>query len=127
MRLLIVVFAFLLSGCVSEISTLTARGDVNGVQQELAKGVDKASLNEALCRASESGHYQLAKLLIEKGADSNQKECHIIKTPLCGVFYGDNGASYGHEHASIVELLVKNGAEINGPVCINDTHLITRF
>jgi ankyrin repeat protein len=108
---------------------------------------DKNQLNTYLHLASDRGHKDIAELLIEKGANINQK-VWSGNTPLhCASLYGHkeivelliaNGATFDEEneigetplhfasakgHKDIVKLLIENGANINQENEISETPL----
>lgn len=90
----------------SALGDLVRHGDVAGVASALDKG---AAINEvdgvtALYIACEAGNAELAKLLINRGADVNLP-VSWQRTPL----YAANKAG----HADVVKLLLDNGANPN--------------
>jgi len=90
----------------SDLGDLVKKGDVAAVTSALDKG---AAINEvdgvtALYIACEAGNVELAKLLIDRGADVNLP-VSWQRTPL----YAANKGGY----ADIVKLLLENGANPN--------------
>ena len=87
-------------------------GDIATVQRLLAGGLGAdATLEEgenfaptALIAAAENGHLDIAKLLLEKGANANAIDAEGW-TPL--MFAAQNG------HSEMAQLLLARGAEIN--------------
>lgn len=64
--------------CTPAIIQATNRNDLAGVQRELARGADlndtDPDYHTPLIRAVQLGHFAIAKLLIERGADVNQPD-----------------------------------------------------
>ncbi|MER8465354.1 ankyrin repeat domain-containing protein [Mesorhizobium sp. M1409] len=101
-----VLWLFTLPAQASHLGDLVRNGDVAAVTSALDKG---AAINEidgvtALYIACEGGNVELAKLLINRGADVNLP-VSWQRTPL----YAANKAG----HAEIVKLLLDNGADPN--------------
>jgi cytochrome c len=101
-----VLWLFALPAQASNLGDLVKNGDVAAVTSALDKG---AAINEidgvtALYIACEAGNAELAKLLIDRGADVNLP-VSWQRTPL---FAANKGG-----HAEIVKLLLDNGADPN--------------
>jgi cytochrome c len=101
-----VLWLFTLSAQASSLGDLVKQGDVAGVASALDKG---AAVNEidgvtSLYIACEGGNVEMAKLLIDRGADVNLP-VSWQRTPL----YAANKGG----HADIVKLLLDNGANPN--------------
>lgn len=95
---------FALSVEASELGELVKHGDVAAVASALAEG---AAINEidgvtALYIASENGNAEMARLLIDQGADVNLPG-KFQRAPI--------GAATKGGHAEIVKLLLDNGAD----------------
>ena len=142
--LTLVVAVFLIAGgtCRAGIVEAVIAGDVEKVEDLLtngadpnAKGKDSFSL---LHFAARHGHAEVAKLLIEHGADVNDRNRYVYTTPLHEAAANGHAAvaklllehgartdvtSYGHEtpfdmavangHAGIVGLFIEHGADVN--------------
>jgi Ankyrin repeats (3 copies)/Domain of unknown function (DUF3471) len=82
-------------------------GDLAKVQELLAAGVDVNAANKygatALAYASDKGHTEVVKLLLEKGANPNSKDTFYNSTPL--------NWAVQKGHAEIVRALLEKGAE----------------
>jgi cytochrome c len=105
-RALWVLWCFTLPAQASNLNDLVKNGDVAAVTSALDKG---AAINEidgvtALYIACEKGNLDLAKLLIDRGADVNLP-VSWQRTPL---YAATNGG-----YADIVKLLLENGADPN--------------
>jgi len=59
------------------------------------------NINASLCRASENGHLEVVKLLVEKGADIHADNDYSLKW------------ASGNGHLEVVKLLVEKGANIH--------------
>jgi cytochrome c len=106
MRASWVLWLFALPAQASNLGDLVKNGDVAAVASALDKG---AAINEidgvtALYIACEAGNLELAKLLIDRGADVNLP-VSWQRTPL---FAANKGG-----YADIVKLLLNNGADPN--------------
>ncbi len=84
------------------------KGDVAKVRKFLASGVDVNAKTEyggtALAFACDRGNVELAKLLIENGADVDTKDSFYSATPMSWAMM--------HGHLDILELLVNAGATV---------------
>jgi outer membrane protein assembly factor BamB len=82
-------------------------GNVTAVAKELDAGVDvnaaTAYHSTALCFASDRGHTDVVRLLLERGANPNVKDSFYGKTPLMGAQMG--------KHYDLITLLLQRGAE----------------
>ena len=94
------------SGNYQKVDELLKKGvDVNGPgKYELPTSRGIRGYNNALEAACYGGHYDIAKLLVSKGADVNFSSI-FGKTPLYSAVYGGN--------IDIVKLLLDNGAKVN--------------
>ncbi len=83
------------------------KGDLAGVKKALDDGVDVNSATEygatALTYASDRGNLDIAKLLVEKGADVNKKDTFYGSTAITWAAYGG--------HTKIIKLLLDNGSK----------------
>ncbi len=93
-----------------ELEKAVKKGDVRSVQKIIETCIDPDLIDESslrentpLMNAAKYGHYELAKMLIEKGADPNLQNAEF-KTPL--LFAVDRN------YLEVVRLLIKNGANI---------------
>lgn len=92
----IIIAAF--RGCSKTTGKLLERGtDVNVVSVNFDD-------TTALCMAAQNGHADIARLLLEKGADPNKAKTSGITALMCASDHGYN---------DVVELLVKKGAKVN--------------
>jgi outer membrane protein assembly factor BamB len=82
------------------------RGETEKVQRFLAEGVDVNAKNRygatALSFAADKGHVEIARVLIDKGADINVKDTFYQSTPLEWAVFNN--------HSEIVRLLLSQGA-----------------
>ena len=85
------------------------RGDLNGVRQSLASGINVNAKdmygNTALIKAAEKGHRDIVEVLLKAGANVNAKDRH-----------GDTALHFnveGPERRKTVELLLAKGADVN--------------
>ncbi len=82
-------------------------GNLEGVKKELDAGVDvnaaTAYQSTALCFASDRGHEDVVRLLLERGANPNVKDSFYNATPL---MWAQMGKRYG-----VITLLLQNRAE----------------
>ena len=117
--LLITIAAVLLVGCNGQIvdrSLVEAseKGDLNKVQQLLNSGADPNvedyANHTALYYAAEKGQFNIAKLLLEKGAKVNHKSGDSALLWAC---------HFGH--VDIVKLLIENGADVNAKRSIDNS------
>jgi ankyrin repeat protein len=81
-----------------DLDIYAVRADVRNVKRLLAKGVNKHTINDALCYAANRGHSEIVKLLLDSGAD-----VHVHNN--CALKWG---AEYGD--IETVNLLLKHGA-----------------
>ena len=104
-------FAALLTGCQGALvdrSLIEAveNGDLKQVRQLLDSGananVEDYAAHTPLYHAAQKGHLEIARLLIEDGADIDHESGD---SPLLWACY------YGH--TDMVKLLVENGADVN--------------
>jgi len=80
-------------------------GDLAGVKKAISGGADINAISNALLQASFEGHYEIAKLLIEKGANVNITDDRQGITVLMYAVAGRN--------IEIIKLLLKHGANVN--------------
>jgi ankyrin repeat protein len=89
-----------------EFFAAARKGDAAAVKAFLDKGVDVNAKTRygatALSYSCDKGHVDVAKLLIERGADVNVKDTFYGEVPL--------GWALSHGHAQIVKLLLDKGA-----------------
>ncbi|MEW6347427.1 MAG: ankyrin repeat domain-containing protein [Thermodesulfobacteriota bacterium] len=98
----------------------TQSGDVEGVRQLLAEGIninsaEKSNGYTALFVASMHGHVELVKFLLEKGANANARSAGGV-TPLMA-------ASLDPENVDVAELLIAKGADVNAKTVSGKTAL----
>jgi len=82
-------------------------GDMKKAQDFIEKGIDvnlKDEDESALYKATDKGHVDLVKLLIDKGADVNSENMHHETALFCACYHGN---------LEMVRVLVDNGAKIN--------------
>ncbi|MBD3170229.1 MAG: hypothetical protein GF307_12155 [candidate division Zixibacteria bacterium] len=109
---IIVMLAVLVpAGYCGEIHNVIEEGNLDQVKELLESNPDliNATYNygqSVMHAAAYSGHIEIVKYLIEKGADVNARSGQN-SNPLHGAAY------YGHE--DIVKLLIENGAEVDNP------------
>lgn len=106
-KLLFFIFIAILfvGGCGSGyFITSVQKGDHDAVIEALKKEKDQNQKNWALRISSQKGYYDITKLLIEEGANINDKSDRGFP-PL--------SLAAGNNHLKIVELLVESGAKIN--------------
>lgn len=134
----IIMILILFTGCVKteNLPTLPTPAENKSLEDQLFEAVEEGKESEikklflsnvdvnaedrnyrtSLHRAVLNGHLEVAKLLIEYGADVNAD--HALKTPLCCAIRG--------KHTEIVRLLVENGANVNASCTnINGTSSLT--
>jgi len=104
-----ILLVFVMQVLAAEIHDAARKGDFAKVKTLLEKdpklvNVKGKSGSTPLHFASEGGHFQVVKILIEKGAKVNIKN-DSDRTPLVAPIYKG--------HKEIVELLIKKGADIN--------------
>jgi ankyrin repeat protein len=93
-----------------------SENDLNLVIQLLEYGLPESyNLNDLLIDASKYGHIEIVKLLLEKGANINHKNCKNY-TALIQASY--NG------HIEIVKLLLEKGANISEKTHYASTEII---
>lgn len=68
-------------------------------------GQNEEKLGPALGAAAAQGHFEIAKMLLEQGADPN--------SPYCGRYFRPLHAAAGGGNAEIVKLLLGAGADVN--------------
>ena len=114
--LLIWVFLFL-SGCATNaLSIAVKNNDINQTQTLLAKGVDvNAGEIPPLLEASLTGHIEIVRMLLEKGAQVDREDRQGV-TPLYG--------AAGKGHVEVARLLIQRGADINHSTKKGDTPLL---
>jgi len=82
-------------------------GSLEAVKKELDAGVDvnaaTAYQSTALCFASDRGHEEVVKLLLDKGANPNVKDSFYKATPMMWAQIG--------KHYGVITLLLKSHAE----------------
>jgi len=82
-------------------------GDLAVIQKMVAEGVDVNTTNEygatALSFASDKGHVDVVRFLLEKGANPNQADTFYRASPM--TWASENG------HLEVAALLVEHGAE----------------
>ena len=131
-QLIITIAAVVLVGCGpsvpdNDLQEAAGLGNIEAVKQHLAAGVDvngwgdKGNEATPLYYAAQSGHKEIAELLIEKGADVNLRSGMIIKTED-----GDAGEQMAQkslnnrtpldmailfDHTEIADLLRKHGGK----------------
>ena len=131
-HLLITIAALVLVGCGpsvpdNDLQEAAGLGNIEAVKQHLAAGADvngwgdKGNEATPLYYAAQSGHKEIAELLIEKGADVNLRSGMIIKTED-----GDAGEQMAQksmnnrtpldmailfDHTEIADLLRKHGGK----------------
>ena len=117
--LLITIAAVLLVGCNGQfvdrsLVEASEKGDLNKVQQLLDSGADPNvedyANHTALYYAAEKGHFNIAKLLLEKGAKVDHESGDSALLWAC---------HYGH--VDIVKLLIENGADVNAKRSMDDS------
>lgn len=120
---LLVLIAFVailgVTGGCSGLNRAIHRGDISEVQKLLDEGADvnaKNFGNTALILAIENGHTDIAKLLIDRGANVNETGGLYEFQPL------NLAAIYGH--TAIVKLLIDRGADVNAKNKYGNTPLI---
>ena len=86
-----------------------SREDAASVGVELGKGVDPNRKNRdnltPLHLAARQGHLEIARLLLEKGADPNRMQDTTARTPL--------HLAVQHQHEQVTRLLLERGANPN--------------
>ncbi len=117
--LLTTIAAVLLVGCNGQfvdrsLVEASEKSDLNKVQQLLDSGADPNvedyANHTALYYAAEKGHFNIAKLLLDKGAKVNHESGDSALLWAC---------HYGH--VDIVKLLIENGADVNAKRSIDDS------
>lgn len=93
-------------------------GLLSDVQRALDKGANiHSGTDAALLNAAAGGHYDIVKLLIERGADVNAGGGWVIRaTAEYGydsalIFHDNNDEGYRIRQLRIIQLLLENGAE----------------
>lgn len=122
------------ANCDSTLYWAASNGNLPVVQFLVHHGA--YNMEKALLIAVEKGHYEVARFLLEKGADANAEDCDDHPAITTSIVNGDmrmvellikHGADVNHiddplsiaahqGDLSMVELLVKRGAEPNGHV-----------
>lgn len=96
----------------AELRKVATQGDLAKVRALLDQGTDVNAKSEygatALSFASDKGHTEVVKLLLERGADPNVEDTFYGSTPLVWAVY--NG------RVEVVKLLVAAGAKTTGAV-----------
>ncbi|MDB4342005.1 ankyrin repeat domain-containing protein [bacterium] len=117
--LLTTIAAVLLVGCNGQfvdrsLVEASEKGDLSKVQQLLDSGADPNvedyANHTALYYAAEKGHFNIAKLLLEKGAKVDHESGDSALLWAC---------HYGH--VDIVKLLIENGADVNAKRSMDDS------
>lgn len=89
-----------------EFWSAVKKGDLQKVQTHLAAGIDVNAKNDygatALSFAADKGHVEIARLLIDRGADINVKDSFYGSTPMDWAVYNN--------HPEMVKLLLSKGA-----------------
>jgi ankyrin repeat protein len=111
-------------GGVTTLILAARQGSIEATEQLVAGGVDlNASEPQygftALQTAIFNGHYALAKLLLEKGADANDGSLYVVMEMRNLATYSNRpnppDAERGVSHMDVVRLLLEKGADPNAP------------
>ena len=124
-QLLITIAAVVLVGCGSsvpdnDLQEAAGLGNIEAVKQHLAAGVDvngwgdKGNEATPLYYAAQSGHKEIAELLIGKGADVDAKDDLGLTSLYHAVI---------EEQKEIAELLIAKGADVNAKNNFGETPL----